>query len=386
MWLFLLFAIAGCHGIPAAECDVGSYKICFFALLKKIGAASDNINRLEAVVPKSRAVDIQASLPDFISYWTRSPKLTVVNDTDFDSLKNDEGLTVVIESPPHMSHSLQHAAATFSLMNSGPLLMPFPTGIKRVINVHPSHAEWAREAWPAFWWSFVDVVPVGNTNDLHNVHNVVVVQSMGPPFQSGNFFFSKVDAFEFRRRIYTRANVSLIPPARSRDQYTVCIASRSETRRIINLNELVKELDNNLHAMTLRTIIIRDPGRTYKNNPLELVRIVSTCDVFVAVHGSEFMLQMFMREKTAALEIMPQKRMELWHDELAYTLGINWVPVYPLHETKDDDYITWYGCQIQDTVTPACSFDRFHKNPGVDVHPRSLVKQIARQLRKIVPH
>jgi hypothetical protein len=152
------------------------------------------------------------------------------------------------------------------------------------------------------------------------------------------------------------------------------------------LDELINELDNNLHALTITTTIIPDPGRTYKNKPLELVRIMSTCDVYVAVLASELVFQMFMREKTTTLEIMPAKWMDFWHNELAYTLGINWVPVYPLHETKDDDYITWYGCHIQDTVTHACSFDRFHKNPSVVVHPRSLVKQIARQLHKIIPH
>jgi hypothetical protein len=149
--------------------------------------------------------------------------LVIVDDAQFKSPTNDTALTVVIESHAHMAHSLQHAAATFSLMNSGSSLMPFSTVIHRVVNVHPSYVEWANGEWAKFWWSFVDIVPSVNIQDLHNVENVAVMQSVGPPYQNGNFFFSKVDAFEFRRRIYGRANISLTPPPRKLDQYTVCI-------------------------------------------------------------------------------------------------------------------------------------------------------------------
>ena len=382
MLILLLLLLTAAYCTPVAECDVGSYKLCFFSHLGRIGAASYNTNKLMAYVPKSAEIGIKADMPEFISYWLRSPELVAVDDYS----PQPGALTVIIESPEHMAHSLQHAAATFSLMNTGSTIMPFSTIIKRVINVHPSYVEWMNGQWAKFWWSFVDIAPEVNTRDLFNITNVVVMQSVGPPFQSGNFFFSKQDAFAFRRRIYARANVSFSAPIRVLNHYTVCIVSRSETRKILNLDGLINELHNNLHGLVIEVVIIKDPGRTYKNNPLELVRIISTCDAYVAVLASELVFQMFMREKTATLEIMPPKWMEFWHNELAYTLGINWVPVYPLHETNDGDYITWYGCDIQDSETPPCAFKQFSKNPGITVHMRSLVKQIARQLRKIIPH
>lgn len=97
--MLLLLSLMSIDCLPIAECDVGSYKLCFFAHLNKIGAASYNTNKLITTIPKSHAVDIKASLPDFISYWTRSPDLVIVNDDEFKFDADDRGLTVVIESP-----------------------------------------------------------------------------------------------------------------------------------------------------------------------------------------------------------------------------------------------------------------------------------------------
>jgi hypothetical protein len=371
--LFAVAAVAATAGIW--ECDVGSYKVCFFSYLSDINPRSPGkAYELVAGVPADKIEAGGMTMPEYISYWVKSPSLTPLPYVD----DRDVGLTILIESPEHMTHSLQHAAGVFSLMNSGKALMPFDTSkIRRVINIHPEADSWAISAWARFWWSFVDV-SVSTKRERHvNVSNVAILQGGGPPLQPGAFFFTKADAFAYRNKIYTKAGV---PLKRTNGKKTVCIVSRTETRRIFNLDELVTALTN----AGITPVVIRDPGRTYKNNPLDLVRLVSQCDVYISVLGSEAVFQIFMREKTSAFELMVAKRLDFWHSELAYTMGINWLPIYPLHETANENYLTWYGCW--DSTEGICSYRAFSKFDGITLEVPSLMRRIMEQLKREIPH
>jgi hypothetical protein len=324
-------------------------------------------------------------MPEYISWWVKSPEFVVIDEAEFNKKNVDKKVTIVIDSPAHMSHSLQHAAATFSLLNSGSRLFSFPVeAIARVVNVHPESRDWEGSSWAKFWWSFIDAKPVTGTQVLHNVSNVVVMESVGPPFQHGNFFFSKEDAFAYRNRIYKAIGIPLKRPTRQPIYYEVCFIKRTKTRQIFNIEEIKAVL---LKAgMPLQVKTITDPGLEYIKNPLGLVGVVEPCDVLVAGHGAELAFQLFMREKTTTFELMPPKTLLLWTIDLTYMLGINWVPVYPPFETPADNYITWYGCSLFRANSSSCTFKSYHQFGGWNLPAEQFAAQIIQQLQRQIPH
>jgi len=383
----LLFYCHFCFGNTEsiAECDVGSYRLCYFAQMARISAATHNVNKLAAYVPKSSIGIIKEYMPEYISWWVKSPEFIPIDEDEFKKKDIDKKVTVVIDSPAHMSHSLQHAAAMFSLMNSGSQLFSFPVeAIARIVNVHPESRDWENDEWARFWWSFIDAKPVVSNQVLVNISNVVVMESVGPPFQHGNFFFSKVDAFSYRNRIYKATGIPLKRPARTPIWYEVCFVKRTKTRQIFNIEEIKAILQNS--GIPVQVKVITDPGVKYKKTPFELVKIMEPCDVLVAPHGSELAFQLFMREKTTTFELMPPKNLLLWTIELTYMLGINWIPVYSVFETADDSYLTWYGCSLFQSNSSSCGFRSYHQFSGWNLPAEQFAAQIIQQLQRQIPH
>jgi hypothetical protein len=353
--------------------------------MARIAPANDNVNKLVAYAPKSSVDAIKAHVPEYISWWIRSPEFIPIDDDEFKHKNIDNKVTIVIDSPAHMSHSLQHAAATFSLLNSGSHLFSFPAGsIAQVVNVHPDSHNWENSAWAKFWWSFVDAKPVVNNQVLVNISNVVVMESVGPPFQHGNFFFSKADAFSYRNRIYKATGIPLKRAARYPVWHEVCFIQRTKTRQIYNIDEIKAALQKS--GMQLQTKVITDPGITYVKEPLELAKMMEPCDVLVAGHGSELAFQLFMREKTTTFELMPPKTFPLWTIDLTYMLGINWVPVYPVFETPEDNYLTWSGCSLFHSKYSSCAVTRLHQFSGWNLPAEQFADQIIQQLQRQIPH